>query len=73
MAMNKPQVASILSLKTRREYIHVALVTASLLSPVLKNSMETTSLFFVHSHNKLREIQCGAQCFSLLFLAMNAG
>jgi len=42
MAMNKPQVASILSLKTRREYIHVALVTASLLSTVLKNSMETT-------------------------------
>jgi len=42
MAMNKPQLASILSLKTRREYIHVALVAASLLSTVLKNSMETT-------------------------------
>jgi len=42
MAMDKPQVASILSLKTRREYIHVALVTASLLSTVLKNSMKTT-------------------------------
>jgi len=40
--MNKPQVASILSLKTRHEYIHVALLTASLLSTVLKNSMETT-------------------------------
>jgi len=56
MAMNKPQVDSIPSLKTRREYIHVALVTASLLPTALKNSMETSlemiSLFLVHSHNK---------------------
>jgi len=48
------QVTSILSLKTRRKYIHVALATASLLSTVLKNRMETTpemnKLFFVHSH-----------------------
>ena len=54
--MNKPQVASILSLKTRREYIHVALVTASLQPTALKNSMETTlemiNLFLVHSHKK---------------------
>jgi len=54
MAMNKPQVTSILSLKTGRKYIHVALATASLLSTVLKNRMETTleihKLFFVHSH-----------------------
>jgi len=54
MAMNKPQVAFILSLNTRREYIHVALLAASLLPTVLKNSMETTlemiNLFLVHSH-----------------------
>jgi len=54
MAMNNQQVAFVLSLKTRREYIHVALLTASLLSTVLKNSMKTTlemiNLFFVHSH-----------------------
>jgi len=36
MAMNKPKVAFILSLKTLREYIHVALVIASLLPTVLK-------------------------------------
>jgi len=42
MAMNKTQAASILFLKTRREYIRIALMTASLLSTVLKNSMETT-------------------------------
>jgi len=42
MAMYKPQVASNLSFKTRREYIHVALLTASLLSTALKNRLETT-------------------------------
>jgi hypothetical protein len=49
-----PQVASTLSPKTRRKYIRVALATASLLSTVLKNKVETTrNLQLVNSHIKL--------------------
>jgi len=54
MVVNNLLVASMLPLNTRREYIHVALVTVSLLSTVLKISMETTlemiKLFLVYSH-----------------------
>jgi len=49
MVVNNLLVASMLPLNTRREYIHV-----SLLSTVLKISMETTlemiKLFLVYSH-----------------------
>ena len=49
--MNIPQVASTLLIKTRREYILVALETVSLLSTVLKNRVETTcNLQLVNSH-----------------------
>ena len=57
LAMYKPQVASILPLKTRREYILVALATAPLLSTVLRNKMKTTlklcNLLFVNGHINL--------------------
>jgi hypothetical protein len=44
MAMNNTQVAYYLAFKTRREYVHVALTTASLLSTVLKTREQTTLL-----------------------------
>ena len=55
MAIYKPLVASIQPLKTRREYIRVALAAAYLLPTVLKSRIETTSiirhLWFVNSHD----------------------
>jgi len=42
MAMNNLQAASNQSFKARREYVPVALLTASLLSTALKNRMKTT-------------------------------
>ncbi len=42
MLINKAQAVSILSLKTRREDIGVALMTVSLPSTVLKNSLEAS-------------------------------
>jgi len=54
MAIYKPQLASIQPLKTRREYIRVALAAASLLPTVLRSRIETTSiirhLWFVNPH-----------------------
>ncbi|NOT13145.1 MAG: hypothetical protein HOP23_15140 [Methylococcaceae bacterium] len=42
MTINLLQVVSKLTFKTRREYIRVALTTASLLSSVLKTCQEIT-------------------------------
>ncbi len=42
MALYIQQVASILSLKARRQYVRVVLVTASLLSIALRNKTEAT-------------------------------
>ena len=57
MSINKLQVISCLAFKTRREYFHVTLTTASLLSTVLKTRQETSTeinyLWFVHSHYDL--------------------
>jgi len=54
MAIYKQQDASIQPLKTRREYILVALAAASLLPTVLRSRIETTSiirhLWFVNTH-----------------------
>ena len=45
MAIYKMQVAPYLAFKTRREYIRVALTTASLLSTVLNSKQETTNFY----------------------------
>ena len=54
MTMNETQVISCMAFKARREYLLVALTTASLLSTALNTTQETTfqpyNLSFIHSH-----------------------